>query len=85
MEVDFDSDKTFHTTIKNLSQQAVLVYAAKKDWLIQHIDVECAYLNAKLKGKSLTYMTLPIGYLKLSQKGMVLEILKCLYGLAQSG
>ena len=30
------------------------------------------------------YMTPPLGYLKPSQKGMVLEILKCLYGLAQS-
>ena len=31
------------------------------------------------------YMTPPVGYLKPSQKGMVLKLLKCLYGLAQSG
>ena len=47
--------------------------------------MKSAYLNAKLKGKTPTYMTAPLGYLKLTQKGMVLEILKCLYGLTQSG
>ena len=81
MGVDFDQDKTFYTAVKNPTQSAVLTHAAKKDWSMQHIDVKSAYLNAKLKGKTLTYMTPPIGYLKPEQKGMVLEILKCLYGL----
>ena len=39
----------------------------------------------KLEGNTPTYMTPPVGYLKPEQKGMVLEILKCLYRLAQSG
>ena len=83
--VDFDTEKTFYATVKNPSQWAVLAHATKKDWSIHHIDVKSAYLNAKLEGKTLTYMTTPLGYLKPTQKGMVLEILKCLYGLAQSG
>ena len=82
MGVDINRDKTFYTTVKNLTQWAVLMHAAKKDWSIHHIDVKSAYLNAKLEGKTPTYMTPPLGYLKLTQKGMVLEILKCLYGLA---
>ena len=42
-------------------------------------------MNAKLEGKTLTYMTPPLGYLKPTQTGMVLEILKCPYGSVQSG
>ena len=82
--VDFNRDKTFYTTVKNLTQWAVLAHAAKKDWSIHHIDIKSAYLNAKLKGKTPTYVTPPLDYLKPTQKGMVLEILKCLYRSAQS-
>ena len=84
MGVDFDHDRTFYAAVKNLSQCAVLAHATEKDWSIQHIDVKSAYLYAKLEGNAPTYMTLPVSYLKPEQKGMVLEILKCLYGLAQS-
>ena len=83
--VDFDKDKTFYATVKNPAQWAVLMHAAKKDWLIHHIDIKSAYFNVKLEGKTLTCMTPPLGYLKPTQKGIVLEILKCLYGLVQSG
>ena len=82
--VDFDRDRMFYAVVKNPSQHAVLAHAAKKDWSIQHIDVKSAYLYAKLEGNAPTYMTPPVGYLKPEQKGMVLEILKCLYGLVQS-
>ena len=71
--------------VKNLSQHAILAHAAEEDWSIQHIDVKSTYLYAKLKGNAPTYMTPPAGYLKPEQKGMVLKILKCLYGLTQSG
>ena len=70
--------------VKNPSQHAVLAHATKKDWSIQHVNVKSAYLYAKLEGNTPMYMTPPVGYLKPSQKGMVLELLKCLYGLAQS-
>ena len=83
--VDFDRDKSFYATVKNPSQRAILAHAAKKDWSIQHVDVKSAYLYAKLEGNAPMYMTPPVGYLKPSQKGMVLELLKCLYGLVQSG
>ena len=56
-----------------------------KNWSILHVDVKSAYLYAKLEGNTPMYMTPPVGYLKPSQKGMVLKLLKCLYGLAQSG
>ena len=82
--VDFNCNKTFYTTVKNPTQQAVLAHVAKYDWSIHHIDVKSAYLNTKLKGKTPMYMTPPVGYLKPGQKGMVLKLLKCLYGLAQS-
>ena len=71
--------------VKNLSQCAVLAHTTEKDWSIQHIDVKSAYLYTKLEGNAPMYMTPPVGYLKPEQKGMVLEILKCLYRLAQSG
>ena len=85
MGVDFDRNRTFYVAVKNPSQRAVLAHAAKKDWSIQHIDVKSAYLYVKLEGNAPTYMTPPVGYLKPEQKGMVLEILKCLYRLVQSG
>ena len=84
MGVDFGHDKTFYTTVKNPTQQAVLAHVAKYDWSIHHYDVKSAYLKMKLKGKTPIYVTPPLGYLKQSQKGMVPEILKCLYRLAQS-
>ena len=83
--VDFDRDKTFYATVKSPAQWAVLMHAAKKDWSIHHIDIKSAYFNVKLEGKTLTCMTPPLGYLKPTLKGIVLEILKCLYGLVQSG
>ena len=84
MGVDFNHDRTFYAVVKNPSQRAVLAHTTKKDWSIQHIDVKSAYLYAKLEGNAPTYMTPPVSYLKPEQKGMVLEILKCLYGLVQS-
>ena len=81
MGVYFDRDKTFYTAVKKPTQQAVLAHAAKYDWSIHHIDVKRTYLNVKLEGKTPMYMTPPVGYLKPSQKGMVLKLLKCLYGL----
>ena len=83
MGVDFNCNRTFYAAVKNPSQRAILAHATEKDWSIQHIDVKSAYLYVKLKGNAPTYMTPPVGYLKPEQKGMVLEILKCLYGLAQ--
>ena len=79
--VDFDHDRRFYAAVKNPSQGAILTPATKKDWSIHHIDVKSTYLYAKLKGKTPTYMTPPVGYLKPGQKGMVL---KCLYALVQS-
>ena len=84
MGVDFNRNRTFYAAVKNPSQHAVLAHTTEKDWSIQHIDVKSTYLYAKLKGNTPTYITPQAGYLKPEQKGMVLEILKCLYGLVQS-
>ena len=84
MGVDFDCNRMFYAVVKNPSQCAILAHATNKDWSIQQIDVKSAYLYVKLKGNAPTYMTPPVGYLKPEQKGKVLEILKCLYRLAQS-
>ena len=74
MGVDFNRDKTFYAMVKNPSQHAVLAHAAKKDWSIHHVNVKSAYLYAKLEGNTPMYMTPPVGYLKPSQKGMVLKL-----------
>ena len=62
-----------------------LLMLLKKIGHLQYIDVKSAHLYAKLEGNAPTYMTPPVCYLKPEQKGMVLEILKCLYRLVQSG
>ena len=62
---------------------AVLANAAQQDWAIEHVDVKSAYLNAPLK--EVIFIKPPRKVLKPGQEGIVLRLLKGLYGLKQAG
>ena len=79
--VDFTD--TFSAAAKMPSVRVVLANAAAKDWEIHHVDVKSAYLNAPMD--KVVYMKPPPGVLKKGQEGMVLKILKALYGMKQAG
>jgi hypothetical protein len=78
-----DFNETFAAAAKIPSIRAVLGNAAREDYEIHLVDIEGAYLNAPLNEE--VYMRPPPGYLKTGQEGMVLLLLKSIYGLHQSG
>lgn len=59
----------------------VLALAAKYNWTIQQLDIECAYLSAPLK--ETVYMKGVPG--ALLGEGKILQALQSIYGLKQSG
>ena len=78
-----DYGETFAAAAKMPSVRVVLANAAEKDWEIHHVDVKSAYLNAPMDKP--VHMKPPQGVLKKGQEGMVLLILKAIYGMKQSG
>ena len=75
--------ETFSAAAKMPTVHMVLTNAAQQDWVIEHIDVKSAYLNATLK--ETIYMKPPRNVLKPGQEGKVLRLLKGLYSLKQAG
>ena len=74
--------ETFSATAKMPTVCVVLANAAHQNWEIEHVDIKSAYLNAPLKEE--IYMQPPQGVLEPGQEGMVLRLLKGLYGLKQA-
>ena len=66
--------ETFSAAAKMPTVCAVLANAAQQDWVIEHVDVKSAYLNAPLK--KVIFMKPPRGVLKPGQEGKVLRLLK---------
>ena len=75
--------ETFSTAAKMPTVCTVLTHAAQQNWVIEHVDVKSAYLNAALK--ETIYMKPPRNVLKPGQEGKLLRLLKGLYGLKQAG
>ena len=65
--------KTFSATAKMLIVHAVLTNTAQQDWVIEHVDIKSAYLNASLK--EVIFMKPSKGVLKPGQEGKVLRLL----------
>jgi Reverse transcriptase (RNA-dependent DNA polymerase) len=76
-----DYDKTFTPVTKFTSIHAIMALAAKHDLEIHQMDVKSAYLNRELKEK--IFMEPPLGLEVLD--GMVLKLLKAIYGIKQRG
>ena len=64
-----------YTTVRT-----IVAIAASKGWKLEQSDVSNAFLNGELKND--VYMEIPDGMAK--QKGMVIHLLRALYGLRES-
>ena len=81
--VDFND--TFAPIARMVSIRMVLALAARLDWEIHQVDVKSAYLYSELNDDKVIYMKPPPGEIKICKDGYVLQLLKALYRLKQSG
>jgi hypothetical protein len=80
-----DYDQSFSPVIRVTTLRIMLVIALLNNFIIEQADVDTAYLNAKLDIPN--YMMMPEGYQETAPDGraFILELLRSLYGLHQSG
>jgi hypothetical protein len=76
-----DFDETFAPVAKLASLRTILALAAELDLEVHQMDVKSAYLNGELKED--IYMKPPPGFDV--PEGMVLKLVKALYGMKQGG
>jgi len=80
-----DYFEVFAPTLKNGSARYLISIAAMKKLNIQHLDVQCAFLNGKLEEE--IYIEIPEAFaddIKADRSTHVLKLNKSLYGLKQS-
>jgi len=79
-----DCGETFAPVHKLSSLRAVLALAAAKDWHLEQMDVETAFLNAPVRGD--VYVKQPQGYERRGPNGeeLVCRLNRSLYGLKDS-
>jgi reverse transcriptase-like protein len=76
-----DYNKTFAPMAKLASLRAILVLSNEHDLEVHQMDVKSAYFNGALKEEM--YMEAPSGFDILD--GMVLRLVKAVYGTKQGG
>ncbi|GBE84202.1 hypothetical protein SCP_0601800 [Sparassis crispa] len=77
----FDTDAP---VAKTASIRVALAFAARHDFEVHQIDVKSAYLHGEFEENEVIYMSLPPGTNLTKEPGMVLRLLRPLYGLRQS-
>ena len=84
-EQGVDYEETFSPTVKMTTLRTVLSVCAKKNFLIHHMDVKSAFLNAEIDKE--IYVEQPLGFESYDKSGNKLyyKLKKSLYGLKQSG
>ncbi len=95
-----DFDKTYSPVVKSRTTRILLALAAEKGWDIEHVDIVAAFLAAPLKERIYIHIPdglldfcdiLREKYPQtptreaLQKGGWVCRLLKCIYGLRQSG
>lgn len=82
-----DFEETFAPVAKMTSARTLIALATVRNWELDCVDVDNAYLNGDLKEE--IYMEVPPGYDLIDPKpvppGYALRLLKSLYGLKQAG
>lgn len=78
-----DYQETFSPIVRTQSIRILLAYATEHDLDLQQMDVCTAFLYGALDEE--LYMHRPEGYEDLAHPYKVLKLLKCIYGLKQSG
>ena len=80
-----DFDDTFAPIARMTSIRTVLALAARYDWEIHQVDVKSAYLYGEIDKDKAVYMKPPPGDIRICSDTEVLQLLKAIYGLKQSG
>jgi hypothetical protein len=75
-----DYNETFAPVVKMSTIRYMISYAHENKLKLSQLDVECAFLNGKLKEE--IYMRLPTGYDENERK--IVRLLRSLYGLKQA-
>ena len=79
-----DYTETFAPTPKMSSVRMLMQIAAQFDFMVHHMDVKTAYLNAPIDAE--IYLSQPQGYVEYDKDlKLVCKLRKSLYGLKQSG
>ena len=74
--------ETFAPVMRKSSIRLLLAFACRNNFLIHHVDVKTAYLNADLAEE--VYIDQPIGYEAKTDERLVCRLNKAIYGLKQS-
>ncbi|XP_076890159.1 uncharacterized protein LOC143541145 [Bidens hawaiensis] len=77
-----DYDEVFAPVARWDTVHSIIAIAAQKGWLIQQMDVKCAFLNGTLK--ETVYIQQPQGFIKKGEATKVCKLNKALYGLKQA-
>jgi hypothetical protein len=81
-QLGVDYDETYSPVLKYMTLRILLSIIAIKDYILELMDVQTAYLNAELK--ETVYMKQPEGYEEGGTSSVCL-LRKALYGLKQAG
>lgn len=77
-----DYTDTYAPVVRMDTLRIVVARGVRNRWIIKQIDIKTAYLNGKLR--ETIYMSQPLGF-EIDVEVMVCLLLRCLYGLKQSG
>ena len=77
-----DFAETFSPVIKTTTLRTVLGIAVTKNWSLRQLDVNHAFLQARLSDE--VYMTQPPGFIDKDRPNYVCRLNKAIYGLKQS-
>ena len=78
-----DYGDTYSPVIRKKVVRILMAIAVEKNWVIEHVDVNSAYLNSTLK--EIVFMEQPDCFVEEDSRRYVCKLKKCLYGLHQSG